>query len=394
MQAAPPTNEERFEEVWRTVHDKFFDPKFNGVNWDQAHQDYGPLAARAQSAEEFANVVNTMLAELHTSHTHLYTAHEPEYFQICGIFWPFLEPELKPFLPEGKLRYSGIGIATATLQGKVFIRSILDRSPAAQAGLRTGDEIVSVGGMPFEPVGSFAGKANQAVQMRIRRTAEANPVDVSVTPQFLDPATLFLDAMKASVEVTDHDGVKVGYLHVWSYAGRVYQPQVEEELAGRLRGADALVLDLRDGWGGADVSYLWPFLAPPFSFTMTDRDGKETVHKEAWTKPVCLLVNGEVRSGKELLTFFFKKARRGPVVGSRTAGAFMGGQPFVLHDGSLLYLAVNDVTADGNRLEGVGVPPDVEAPFKLEYANGADPQKARAVEVIVQSVQRQQKSIQ
>ena len=103
---------------------------------------------------------------------------------------------------------------------------------------------------------------------------------------------------------------------------------------------------------------------------------------------MCLLVNGEVRSGKELLTYVFQKARRGPVVGSRTAGAVMAGRPFVLHDGSLLYLAVSDATVDGKRLEGVGVSPDVEVPVRLPYIGGTDPQKTKAVELMSESVHR------
>lgn len=73
---------------------------------------------------------------------------------------------------------------------------------------------------------------------------------------------MFLDAMKASVQMIDNKGVKIGYVHVWSYAGEVYQEQLEDELNGRLRDAEALVLDLRDGWGGANPNYLWPFVAP------------------------------------------------------------------------------------------------------------------------------------
>lgn len=53
------------------------------------------------------------------------------------------------------------------------------------------------------------------------------------------------------------DGKKVGYIHIWSNAADPYQQQLQDELIyGRLKNADGLVLDLRDGWGGGDVSYL------------------------------------------------------------------------------------------------------------------------------------------
>ena len=386
--AAPPSRGELFEEIWRTVRDGFFDLRFNGVDWDAARQRYGPPAAAARSDEEFASVVNAMLAELRTSHTRLYIAHEPEYFQLCGIFWSSLAPKLKPLLPNGRPDYPGIGVVTRASGDHTFVYNVFDGSPAAEAGLRVGDEINSVDGAPFQPVGSFAGKVGQAVRVQVRRTAGANPVELGVIPRLLDPTTMFLDALKASVELTEHDGIKVGYVHVWSYAGEVYQDQLEEELEGRLREADALVLDLRDGWGGANPRYLWPFFAPPLAVAYVGRDGRQSSYEEAWTKPVCLLVNEGTRSGKELLTYLFKKADRGPIVGTRTAGAVVAGQPFVLGDGSLLLLAVRDGAVDGWRLEGQGVTPTVEVPFDAKYTGGADPQKARAVETVSRAVRR------
>jgi carboxyl-terminal processing protease len=196
---------------------------------------------------------------------------------------------------------------------------------------------------------------------------------------------MFLDAMKASVEILQCDGVKVGYVHIWSYAAESYQAQLDVELNGRLRGADALVIDLRDGWGGASPRYLWPFVAPPLTLKITERGAQPTTHEEVWTKPVCLLVNEGTRSGKELLTYYFKKVHRGSVVGSQTAGALMFGRPIVISDGSLLFLAVADLAIDGKRLEGVGVSPDVEMPFRPEFTGGSDPQKKRAVETVAKA---------
>ena len=69
-----------------------------------------------------------------------------------------------------------------------------------------------------------------------------------------------------------------------------------------------------------------------------------------------------------MLTYGFKKNGFGEVVGERTAGALLAGRAFLLSDGSLLILAVNDVAVDGERLEGKGVAPTIEVPFDLRYA--------------------------
>ncbi|NJO70832.1 MAG: peptidase S41, partial [Oscillatoriales cyanobacterium RM1_1_9] len=70
----------------------------------------------------------------------------------------------------------------------------------------------------------------------------------------------------------------------------------------------------------------------------------------------------------------------GPVVGSPTPGAVVAGRPFLMPEGSLLYVAVGNVYVDQTvRLEGVGVTPNIVVPFPIEYAQGADPQKQRAI---------------
>jgi carboxyl-terminal processing protease len=91
-----------------------------------------------------------------------------------------------------------------------------------------------------------------------------------------------------------------------------------------------------------------------------------------------VLVDEGTRSGKEVVTYALK--RHGvPVVGTRTAGALLAAQGFLLSDGSLLVLAVSDVRLDGERLEGQGVAPDIEVPFPLPYAAGHDPQLEAAL---------------
>jgi carboxyl-terminal processing protease len=119
---------------------------------------------------------------------------------------------------------------------------------------------------------------------------------------------------------------------------------------------------------------------------MVERQGKLTVTNVKWRKPVAMLVNRGTRSGKEILAYGFKKYGMGEVIGTRTTGAVLAARAFLLSDGSLLLLAVNDVLVDGQRLEGVGVTPTIEVPFSLEYAQGKDPQLERAIALLSRSV--------
>jgi len=381
------------DEVWQTVNEHFYDPNFNGVNWSAIRDTYRPKVAQAESPQQVADIINQMLAELNTSHTRFYTPEEPAYYQLLGVFLPRssrLQEELTQFLPEGKSIYSDVGIFTKALNNKRFINAILDGSPAAEAGLLVGDEMISVDGQPFHPIRSFAEKADQPVTVTIRRAIDQEPQNILVTPKRFDTTTMFLDALEASVQMIEQDNKKIGYVHVWSFAGDQYQAQLETELLyGDLKDADALVLDVREGWGGASPNYLNLYTPRSLSLTSIPRDGTRHTSESAWNKPVVLLVNEGSRSGKEILAYGFQELNIGPVVGSKTAGAVVAGSPFLMQDGSLLYLAVTDVYLDNNqRLEGSGITPDIEVSFPLEYAQGIDPQKEQAVTVAAALVAR------
>lgn len=389
----PATNSqtELFTQIWETVNERFYDPNLNGVDWKAMRQRYEPQATQAKSRKEFAQVVNQMLAELNTSHTYYYIPEEPAYYQVLGIFVPRsqeLQKAVKTFLPKGKIEYSGIGIVTKESQGKTFVRAIFDGSPAAQSGLQVGDQILSADDQPFHPIQSFADKAGQPVKLRIQRTASPNSQqDVSVTPTMLDTTTMFLDAQKASTQIIQRHGKRLGYVHIWSYAGDQYQQQLEEDLIyGRLRSADGLVLDLRDGWGGAPLTALNIYSKQrDLSITSIPRNGKRYTSYGQWNKPVVMLVNEGSRSAKEILAFGFQQYQIGPVVGTQTAGYVVAGSPSLMKDNSLLYVAVADVYVNGNqRLEGKGVVPDVVVPFSLEYAQGEDPQKEQAIATLLE----------
>jgi carboxyl-terminal processing protease len=139
---------------------------------------------------------------------------------------------------------------------------------------------------------------------------------------------------------------------------------------------------LREGWGGAVPEYLDLFNARAPTMQVRGRDGRTELENVKWRRPAALLVNERSRSGKEVLAYGFRKYRLGEVVGSRTEGAVLAATAFLMGNGDLLLLAVDDVRVDGERLEGRGVEPTIPVPFDSSYAAGRDPQRDRAVEVL------------
>jgi C-terminal processing protease CtpA/Prc len=378
-----------FDEVWETVRDRFYDPRLHGLDWQAMRARYRPQVASARSPDDAAIVVNAMLAELGASHTRFYTPEDPAYYQLADIFsYALRRRGLERVFPTGEVTYPGIGAFTqADDQGRTFITGVVEGAPAHQAGLLIGDEILSADDRPFRPVDSFRGKVGGAVSLTIRRTPAGAPMGVSVAPAEIHPNAMFLRGLQASARViTAGDNARIGYVHVWSYAGERYQSALEDLIAdGPLRDADALVWDLRDGWGGAQPGYLDLFNPHAPTMQVTDRSGKTGLIDVKWRKPVAMLINGGTRSGKEVLAYGFKEYRLGELVGVRTEGAVLAATAFLIGDEGLLLLAVEDVLVDGQRLEGVGVAPTIEVPFDLRYAAGGDPQLERAVQILARS---------
>jgi carboxyl-terminal processing protease len=374
-----------FDEVWRLVDQHFYDRDFRGHDWKALRDRYRPLAEAAPDEDAQAEVISDMLAELGASHTARYRQDDPAYYQLVDIFAGSLRRELRGLFPNG-VRYPGIGLFTREIGGRLFVSGTIAGLPAETAGILVGDEIVDVDGQPFAPVGSFAGKVGQSVTMNVRRAAGGAVLPIALQPVWIEPADAFERAMVDGARLIESGGKKIGYVRIWSYAGERYQERLEALLVGKLAGADALIWDLRDGWGGAQPYYLDIFSRLGPTMELTERGGDREFVNVKWRKPVALLINGGSRSGKEVLAYGFKKYRVGEVIGTRTAGALLAGRAYLLRDGSLLLLAVSDVAVDGERLERLGVAPTIEVPFPLEYAAGQDPQIDKAVEVLTREI--------
>ena len=375
-----------FDEVWQTVRDRFYDRKMHGLDWDAIGARHRPEAISAGTDRELADRINAMLAELGASHLGYYTPAETAYYDLADIFARSLRHQIKTTFPSGEVSYVGIGLFTRRIEGQIFVTGVLDGMPADKAGLKVGDEIVDVEGDPYEPIRSFEDKSGRKVALTIRRERGGAPQQVFVTPQRIYPNKGFLEAMRVSARVIDHAGARIGYIHVWSYARADYQDLLAQLIStGPLKDADALIWDLRDGWGGADPAYLDIFNRQAPTMITTDRDGDRHVVNARWRRPAAVLINGGTRSGKEVLAYGFKKYGYGDVMGTRSSGALLAGSAFLLANGGLLLVPVADVSLDGERIEGVGVTPTIEVERPIPYSAGADPQLEKALDLLART---------
>jgi carboxyl-terminal processing protease len=373
------------DEVAGIVEQKFYSPaKLEQVRWRDAVARARQEFAAARDASARTALLQKLLATLQTSHTGYYPRSDPVYWQWASLFEPVLQRNCpKELTPGFPVVHEDIGVFWKQVGTEWFIRGVFVGGPADRAGLKLGDRILTADGRPFSPVESFAGHADKPVMLQVQRTRGASPISALVTPRSTRPHEELLQATTDSWRIIEHKGRRIGYIHMWSWATIEFQKTLLDAiLKGNATAVDGFIVDIRDGWGGAHGNYLAIFWHDVPLLESVDRDGKKQAFDTQIRKPAVLLINEGTRSGKETIAYGAKKHRLARLVGERTAGAIVFGGPFCLSDGSMLLLARSDARVDGERLEGVGVAPDIEVPFDFRYAAGNDAQLARALEVL------------
>lgn len=379
LAAAPPSPSSPYpalgREVVEIVRRNFLDAA-RGERWAAENAGYADGIA---DPESFRRATRERLSRLATSHTQYYTPEDVGYHELLALFEPVLK---KPVEAEG------IGADLVEREGGWFVARTFPGSPAEQAGLRRGDRIARADGAPFSPRRSFLGKAGKEVALEVERRRGEPLLPVRVAPRRVQPREEWLAAERQAARVLDVQGHRIAYALVWVCGGEEPPQILGDALAGPLAEAEALVLDFRGGWGGCSPSFLDLFNPTAPELSQVDREGHRSSFRSSWKKPLVLLIDGGSRSGKEVVARALQRHHLGILVGERTAGAVVAGRPFLLADGSLLFLAVVDVFVDGEHLEGKGVAPDVEVPAGLPYAEGRDPQLEKALTVAVGLVRR------
>lgn len=331
-------------------------------------------------------VIDDLIDSLAMSHTGRFTEDEVAYYELVDVFRYSLRDGIRrQFPPRGAVRYEGVAMAVAPDDGRTFVTDVYDGGPADRGGLLVGDEILTVDGKPFDEIGSFRGKGDEAVTIAVRRGEGDNPVELTVDVERLVPHDMFVSAVEDSVETVEHDGFTVGTIRLWAYTDRRVDGVIAAAIAGPLADADGLVLDLRSRWGGAPPDAADFFVGGAPDMELIFRDGDVDIDHARWRKPIVAIIDEGTRSGMEILAYALKE-NGVPLIGMTTAADVVAGRGYWLPDGSMLEIAVADVFVDGRRLEGTGVDPDIVVPFDIRYAAGDDPQFDAALSVLADRI--------
>jgi carboxyl-terminal processing protease len=305
---------------------------------------YRPVDTTALTNRGLTQVV----ASLKDPYSHYY---DPSQY---GSFQQLTDPHL-----------SGIGVDVVGTRKGVKILQVYSGTPAADAGLARGDQIVAVGSH------SLAGpnpklNGNRATKL-IKGTA-GTTVTITVLrgthtlSKTLTRANVIVPV--ASSRLLNYHGTKVGYVALSQFAqgaGAEVRSQVETMLH---RGAQALILDLRDNGGGlVEEAVKTASIFIP-SGTIVSTRGR-AVAPEVYMAtgdaistsiPMAVLVNRDTASAAEIVTGALKDHGRATVVGTRTYGKGVFQEIVQLRNGGALDFTVGEYfTPNGTNLGAPGV---------------------------------------
>ena len=306
----------------------------------------------------------------------------------------------------------------------LVVERVYPDTPAAAAGLRRGDVIVAIGAAPLATSSGFA-DANAVLTEALTN----GPVPITVERRRM---RLEIEVSGAAVPFGSIVGApyatmlddSTGYLKVPSFNDAGVGELAHRALADlREQGAVALVLDLRENYGGrlveagvllgAFIEGTWADAVtrgrgvadpvgdePPRNVgaplelawrAMVGRERGDTLASllvtsagevmggvrvrdaSMWRGPVVVLVGAETVSAGEVVALALQDQGRARVVGERTAGNVEAVHAFTLPDGSRVMLAVADLRGPHGLIYANGVVPDVVARAQAsELARGID----------------------
>ena len=275
---------------------------------------------------------------------------------------------------QTKGEFGGLGIEVTMENGLVKVVSPIDDTPAAKAGLESGDYIShiddeAVMGLTLsEAVDKMRGPINTELKITVIREGQ-EAFDLN-----LKRAIIKVTSIKAKKEED------VAYIRITSFTQKTFKNLLKEynklnlEMKDNLKG---LVLDLRNNPGGLldqAVSVSDAFLERGEIVSTRGRDNKGEQRYNASKGditnglPIVVLINGGSASASEIVAGALQDHKRGILMGTQTFGK--GSVQTIIpvtSKGAVRLTTARYFTPSGNSIQAKGISPDIYVPqSKLE----------------------------
>lgn len=301
------------------------------------------------------------------------------------VFFP--PPDAKKFEEDVSGSFGGIGAEIGIRDEQLVVIAPLKDSPAERAGLQPKDSILKIndeftsGLNVNDAVKKIRGEIGTEVVLAIFRDGWEEPQEFTIVREEIKVPTLDWDVKEGNI------------LHIKLYSFNENAPMLfyRAMVDGLLKGAEGLVLDMRNNPGGfLEVSVnLAGWFLPRGSVVVTEdfRSEEDVVFRASGNEalknfPVVVLVNGGSASASEILAGALRDIRGIKLVGEKTFGKGTVQELVKLKDGSSLKITIAKwLLPSGKAIEKNGLEPDFEVKIS-DKDKDADPQLLKAFEVL------------
>ena len=293
--------------------------------------------------------------------------------------------EIATEAPDGSRGCTPLGVAC-----RLIVTEPLDGSPAAKAGVRAGDILLSVDGTTLDGLTVDAardrirGPRGTVVTLTVQRGVGVT-VDVTVTRDVVQRKEVASEALA---------GGSVGYVRLDGFSDAAAD-EVVKALSGHLaEGRKKLILDLRGNPGGyvtAARKIASQFVGSGAIFWEQDAAGHQVptdaLGDGVATSPdtrVVVLIDGGTASASEIVAGALQATKRATLVGQQSfgKGTVQQWQELTGEAGAFKLTIARWLTPDKRWINKVGLTPDVVVTLPDQVPAGTDPTLDRALEVL------------
>jgi carboxyl-terminal processing protease len=294
----------------------------------------------------------------------------------------FMDPDdFRDMQDDTRSRFNGLGIEVSMKNGLPTVITAMEDTPAARAGILSGDQILRINGISTErmdlqdAINVLRGPAGAKLTLTLLR-----PSTKEIKEYTLQRAEIKIQSVKGA-RLLDSEltgPYKIGYIRLVQFN----EPTADElskavdEL--QKQGMQALVLDLRNNPGGllnSAVDVCAQFLPPNTKVVSTQGRVASQQHdystsgakKERPSFPMVVLINEGSASGAEIVAGALKDLRRAVLVGETTFGKGSVQNVMQLPDGSAVrFTTAKYYTPSKQVIQGNGVTPNIRVGMTAE----------------------------